>query len=57
MHRNLAPGKGLSLTGALPEVRTTEGNFKVFKMFSFEMFVASLKGPCSLFGLTAQKLA
>lgn len=44
-------------TRVFPEVRTTGSNFKVFKMFSFVMFIASLKSPCSLFGLTEQKLS
>lgn len=57
LHRNLACGKGLSSTTVFPEVRTTRTNFKVFEVFSFVTFIASLKGPCCLFGLTEQKLA
>lgn len=48
--------KGLSSTTVFPEVRTTRTNFRVFQVFSFVTFIASLKGPC-LFGLTEQKLA
>lgn len=38
------------------KVRTARTDFKVFQVFSFVTFIASLKGPCSLFGLTEQKL-